>query len=187
MHLDLCNESCSSGRRTSWVAIASTLDVARKRLAMLMDTEIRYERMRFTSRWWAAFRVKNPPPPPHPPPLPPPIYFCLLHHFHWSRPCLGVIRSAQNKNLLASFSHCSTDQGEISSGVEGIQVEHPDTTFQWYLKKQGGVGGGGGGGECFIDYVKKLWRWYALGRLWIDLVKTWYDGRYYCALHMILV
>ena len=30
---------------------------------------------------------------------------------------------------------------------------------------------------------KKLWRWCAFGPLWNDLVQTWYDDRYYWALH----
>ena len=40
---------------------------------------------------------------------------------------------------------------------------------------------------CFTNSVKKLKCWYTFRCLWSDLIHTWYDDRYYCTVHFIIV
>ena len=56
-------------------------------------------------------------------------FYCFIH-FQWPWSWQGGRKVSTKQNLLASFSHFSTDQEEIWYGVEAIQVQHSDT-FEW--------------------------------------------------------
>ena len=43
--------------------------------------------------------------------------------------------------------------------------------------------GNKGNNCCFTDCGKELWRGHVFRCLWIDLIRTWCDGRYYCIQH----
>ena len=51
---------------------------------------------------------------------------------------LGNRKSAESQTTWLHFlAHFSTDQDEVSCGDEAVQVEHPDTSFEYNVFDQG--------------------------------------------------
>ena len=89
----------------------------------------------------------------------------------------GVTKSVQSTALWLHFlTHFSYDQDEIWSDDDAVQAEHPETWARFMETREINC--------CFTDYIKKnSWHPHAFRCLWVSLIYTWYDDRYYCTVH----
>ena len=111
------------------------------------------------------------------------IYCCIVYHFQWPWPWLGVTRSTWNKPSWFYFlAHFSADRYEIKYSAETIQVRHLDrsTIFERNFMKQRS-------NCCFTDRVKTTTKNSALAGIRVlmnwSLIRTLYDDRCYWTVH----
>ena len=98
----------------------------------------------------------------------------ILYNFHWPWPCQGVTRSAQSKTLCLNFlPHFSTDQDEIELWC----WNNSSWTSAYYFWAR--CGKTREITAVLLTAEKNFQHWHTLRHLWIDLMQTWYDNRYY--------